>query len=119
MTFCKYAQQLEVKAREAQESSNRVQSAAARLSRLKDLYVNGFIDRDTYERDFKTYNTELTQAKLASRKRPPSPHLQSILQRGIAAIYSELSINGKKTFWKSVIHRLELTTDLNITIVFL
>lgn len=114
-----YAQQLEVKAREAQESSNRIQSASARLSRLKDLYVNGFIDRDTYERDFKTYNTELTQAKLASRKRPPSPHLQNILQRGIASIYSELSINGKKTFWKSVIHRLELTPDLNINIVFL
>jgi DNA invertase Pin-like site-specific DNA recombinase len=112
-----YAEQLEVKAQEIEDNTSKIQSAAARLNRLKDLYVNGFIDRQTYEKDFKTYNTELTQAKRANRKKPLN--LQGLLSRGIAAIYKDLSLEGKKTFWRSIIHRLELTSDLNINIVFL
>jgi hypothetical protein len=112
-----YAGQLEVNAKEIEDNTNKIQSATARLNRLKDLYVNGFIDRQTYEKDFKTYNAELTQAKRANKKKPPN--LQGILSNGIAALYKGLSLEGKKTFWRSIIHRLELTTDLNINIVFL
>ncbi|SEA05345.1 recombinase family protein [Selenomonas ruminantium] len=106
----------------------RITTAQSRLDRLKDLYVTGCIDRASYDKDFKVYQAELTKAKMESRPRVQRipTGLNNILQRGIQAIYSDLSMAGKKTFWKSIIHRLEITrwtkgvhAQLEFNIIFL
>lgn len=93
--------------------NNRIASARARLSRLKDLYVSGFIDRATYEQDFATDNGELTRA-MAEKRAADNPgnlprRLSNIIEQGFSALYNKLSPEGRKTFWKSIVYKLELT----------
>lgn len=125
-----YANQLEV----VQDNSprddieHRIATAKSRLDRLKDLYVTGCIDRATYDKDYKQYKAELTQASNESRRQVQElpTNLKNILALGIATLYDGLSISGKKTFWKSIIYKLELTTwtkgvhaKLEFNIIFL
>lgn len=125
-----YAEQLEVVKdnTQAREISRRIATAKGRLDRLKDLYVTGCIDRATYDKDYKTYKAELTQATMENRGRvqelPTS--LKKLLSQGIAALYEGLSMAGKKAFWKSIIYKLELThwtkgvhAKLEFNIIFL
>lgn len=97
--------------RERESKEKQIKAVNNRLDRLKDLYVSGFIDRATYEKDFKANNEELTALLLEEKQRPQkiAPQLESILQGGMESLYNQLSMEGKKTFWKSIIHRLEIT----------
>ena len=108
----KYSAALEVRQQDnhKQDIQRRIDSAAARLSRLKDLYVDGCIDRATYDKDFKTLNAELTQATIESQQQGQKipPMLDNILRQGLTAIYGTLSQEGKAAFWKSIIYRLDL-----------
>ncbi|BAL84254.1 putative phage integrase [Selenomonas ruminantium subsp. lactilytica TAM6421] len=111
----KYRQELEViqaSNNKKQDIDKRIAAARARLNRLKDLYVSGFIDRDTYEKDYQTYNNELLRAQKEKRTldgQRLSPQLTNILAKGFSTLYNELSLEGKKTFWKSIIHKLKIT----------
>ena len=109
----RYAVTLEVRQHNnhKQDLQRRIAAASARLTRLKELYVDGCIDRATYDRDFKTYNAELTQATIERQqqgKKVP-PMLYDILRQGLTTIYSTLSREGKAAFWKAIIYRLDIT----------
>ena len=99
----------------ASQDANKKQAAAIRgkLNRLKDLYVSGFIDRDTYAADFKKYNDELTALLAAIAPAPVQglrPELKEILDApSIEEIYSALTMKGRAEFWHVLIARIDVT----------
>lgn len=80
-----------------------------KMEKLKDLYLNDLIDRDTYERDYTALRDELRAANT-----PPALSKKPVdivaIQTALAA-YSELSRQNKKEFWCRTIGRIIITND--------
>lgn len=73
-----------------------------KIDRLKDLYVDGYIDKDTYIRD--------RESLLAEIQPPPPPPRQALTGIFMAADlrdhYATLSREDKRTLWRAVIDRI-------------
>lgn len=80
-----------------------------KMEKLKDLYLNDLIDRDTYERDYTALRNELRAANLPSA-RPPQPINIPAIQTALLA-YSELSRQNKKEFWSKTVSQITITND--------
>lgn len=80
-----------------------------KMEKLKDLYLNDLIDRDTYERDYTALRDELREVN-APPARPPQPVNILAIQTALSA-YSELSRQNKKEFWGRIIGQITITQD--------
>lgn len=80
-----------------------------KMEKLKDLYLNDLIDRDTYERDYTALRDELRTAN-APELRPPQPVNIVAIQTALSA-YSELSRQHKKEFWGKMVSKITITND--------
>lgn len=80
-----------------------------KMEKLKDLYLNDLIDRNTYERDYTALRDELREANVPAQ-RPPQPVNILSIQNALSA-YSELSSQNKKEFWIRTISQIVITND--------
>lgn len=80
-----------------------------KMEKLKDLYLNDLIDRNTYERDYTALRDELREAN-APALRPPQPINILSVQTALSA-YSELSRQNRKEFWGRIIDQVTITND--------
>lgn len=80
-----------------------------KMEKLKDLYLNDLIDRDTYERDYTALRDELRAANTPPEL-PPKPVDIVTIQTALSA-YSELSRQNKKEFWCRTIGQITITND--------
>lgn len=79
-----------------------------KLSKLKDLYLDDLIDKDTYSKDYKRYSIELEQLKIAPVEniQKDFSHIEKILNSNYINIYNKLSVENKKKFWMSFIDKI-------------
>ncbi|MBR3624726.1 MAG: recombinase family protein [Selenomonadaceae bacterium] len=85
----------------------------AKLGRLKDLYLDGLIDKETYEKDYATLTEQEREytSMIARNNRVVSPALRRILNwEDLNKMYGKLDNNSKQELWQSVIR--EITFDL-------
>ncbi len=77
-----------------------------KMEKLKDLYLNDLIDRDTYERDYTALRDELRSAAIEEARPQPVDleRLSNSLQ-----FYGELSKPLKKEFWCRVLGKIFIT----------
>lgn len=80
-----------------------------KMEKLKDLYLNDLIDRDSYEQDYTALRDQLREAHTPASKPPQSVNILSI-QTALAA-YSELSRQNKKEFWTRTVGQISITND--------
>lgn len=80
-----------------------------KMEKLKDLYLNDLIDRDTYERDYTALRDELREAA-SPPTRPPQPVDIPAIQTALSA-YDELSRQNKKEFWARIVGQITITND--------
>lgn len=80
-----------------------------KMEKLKDLYLNDLIDRDTYERDYTALRDEIRAANTPPA-RPPKPVDIVSIQTALSA-YSELSRQNKKEFWCRTVGKIIITND--------
>jgi len=79
-----------------------------KLLKLKDLYLDDLIDKDTYTKDYKKYSTELEQLKytpVVEIKRDFS-YVEKIINSDYFTIYNKLTTENKKKFWMSFIDKI-------------
>lgn len=80
-----------------------------KMEKLKDLYLNDLIDRDTYEADYTALRDELRKAHSPSA-RPPKPidtkEIETILQ-----VYKSLSKSEQKELWSRIIGEIVITNE--------
>ncbi len=86
-----------------------VQAIKNKMEKLKDLYLNDLIQRDTYENEYNALRTELEKATGSIRQPRKPVDLQAIADS--LNVYSHLSRQGKKEFWSRVIKRIDITND--------
>lgn len=80
-----------------------------KMEKLKDLYLNDLIDRDTYERDYTALRDELRAANVPAQ-RPQKPVNIVVIQTALSA-YDELSRQHKKEFWGKMVNKITITND--------
>lgn len=84
---------------------SQLKSINAKLSRLKDLYVDGLIDKDTYRSDYDQHKADIQQvtAKLAKQKTVPKNLDQLLHADDFIPVYKSLTRQGQRRFWQSIL----------------
>ena len=98
-----------IHAQQEKRQGESIESLNAKLARLKDLYVDGLIDKDTYRADYEKLQAQISNAARAEDNPPRiSPALKEIAnEKGFRDTYESLSRESKRTFWHSIIKRIE------------
>lgn len=100
--------------------SNDPSKIKAKLSRLKDLYINELIEIDDYKKEYDELQKELSQttAAIAPIQKDLSA-INTILEMDLQNVYGSLSPQEKHALWSGVIDYIEIDNDKNIEITFL
>jgi hypothetical protein len=87
----------------------RIKTLRQKLERLKELYVDSLIDKDTYKRDYDSIQAELSEiAREQATVRTFPRQYQEIMQGdNFAEVYGKLGREGKRRFWRAIIARIE------------
>lgn len=91
-------------------SSNpqKIKQLEKKVLKLKDLYLDDLIDKDTYRKDYTRYTKEiekLKETKIVTENRDLS-HVEKLLNSNYIDIYNKLTITNKKKFWLSIIDKV-------------
>lgn len=85
-----------------------------KMEKLKDLYLNDLIDRDTYQRDYTSLREELNAASAP----PPQKKPVDLDSLGNALdLYADLTRAGKKEFWSHVIGKIVISNNDDFSVV--
>ena len=80
------------------------------LSRIAELYAEGFIEKAEYVKRHNAYTDELSQlTQDMQRSLPIAESLKDLLDVDIKAVYSGLSEQGKADFWHSIAKCIRIT----------
>ena len=90
----------------------------AKLGRLKELYVDGLIDKAEYMADHDMYvkQLETIEKECADIELPINiEHIKTLLESDFKAVYEHLtSPEDKQAFWRSIIREIRLDNDNNV-----
>lgn len=80
------------------------------LSRIAELYAEGFIEKTEYVKRHNAYTDELSQlTQDMQRALPIAESLKDLLDVDIKAVYDGLSEQGKADFWHSIAKCIRIT----------
>lgn len=111
----------ETQAAEKKRAATSAEKAAlkTKLTRLKELYVNGLIEIEEYKKDYEIYTAALQQ--IQEPEIEPAPDysaVETLLQDGFKDIYDTLTREEKRTLWRSAIKEIKVNNDNEITSIF-
>ncbi len=111
--FAQYRMKWEQAEEQRKRTAKSVDRAAIRrkLARLQDLYVNELIDIENYRRDYEMYMDQLAVPPEQENPRPNFENIDALLSKGFRRTYEELSQEGKRTFWRSIIREIHIDND--------
>ena len=80
------------------------------LSRIAELYAEGFIEKAEYLKRHKAYTDELSQlTQDLQRALPIAESIRNLLDVDIKAVYGDLSEQGQADFWHSIVKCIRIT----------
>ena len=80
-----------------------------KMEKLKDLYLNDLIDRESYERDYTALRDELRKI-YAPKEQLPEPIDIPAIESALSA-YEWLTREEKKEFWGRIVGEITITND--------
>lgn len=89
----------------------------AKLGKLKDLYLNDLITRDSYEKDYRQLTDLLREAEEAELPKTIRP-LDITYIAQLLDLYDDLKIENKKAFWSRIIKKIIVDENGNLSVVF-
>lgn len=98
-----------IHAQQKKQGGDTIESLNAKLARLKDLYVDGLIDKDTYRADYEKLQAQVSEATRAEINLPIiSPTLQEIAnEKDFRQTYESLTKKNQRIFWHSIIKYID------------
>ena len=107
--FNKYKLKAKIE-KEVVTSSNpqKIKQLEKKILKLKDLYLDDLIDKETYKKDYNKYTKEietLKEKKIITENRDLS-HIEKLLNSNYTDIYNKLTTTNKKKFWLSIIDKI-------------
>lgn len=102
-------------------NSKEIKQIERKIDKLKDLYLDDLIDKNTYKSDYEKLNQKLNELKkdVGVSKRIDLSKVQKLINLDVDKIYSMLSIDEKRTFWLSVVDKILVEDGKIIEITFL
>lgn len=90
------------------DNSKEIKQIENKLFKLKDLYLDNLIDKNTYKSDYEKLNKQLNELKSNTEipKKRDFSELQKIINLDIIKIYTLLSDEEKRTFWLNIIDKI-------------
>ena len=97
-----------------------IEGEEKRLSRLKELYVNGLIGLDEYKHDAEDYRGRIADLKkqLGNYTSEDKDALKQLVGANLADWYWTLSEDEKRSLWRSVISKIWYGSDKNLRVEF-
>ena len=97
----KYRVEIEQKGQNA-DNSKRIERLRDKLKRLNDLYIDGAVSKDEYDRRRASYNAEID--RLEPQRTVDMSEMETLLNLPWETLYNELdSADAKGAFWRSMI----------------
>ena len=87
-----------------------VKSLQAKLERAKNLYIEGDISKDAYEKRRDEIRTELGKLE-SDRSELDYEKLNAILNSGWRSLYDCIDPEDKAHFWRTILHHIEIKPD--------
>lgn len=93
-----------------EHAKKQINDIKQKLSRLKDLYVDGFIEKETYKTSYEQLQTDLSKAILVDTTTPSSyfPIESMIGKEEFRTVYQSLSREKKQHLWQQFIDHIEI-----------
>ena len=94
--------------KEVNTNPQRIKLLESKLLKLKDLYLDDLIDKETYKKDYKKYYDELSVLKICTdtKKTKDLSNVEKILNSDYIDLYNKFNIINKKKFWLSIIDKI-------------
>lgn len=93
--------------------SKDIKKIERKIERLKELYIDGDIEKDTYLTKKQALEQRLDEIGILTRVEEKSS-LNDILSLNIKEIYFELSKDDKQSFWHKFVERIEVDDKGNL-----
>lgn len=90
-------------------NSIKIKTLEKKINKLKDLYLEDLIDKETYRKDYAKYNNELKELQKNTTPTLPKKDFSSIekiLNSNYKTIYNNLTTENKRKFWLSFIDKI-------------
>lgn len=94
--------------------SSEIKSLKSKLSRLTELYIDGDIDKETYNNRKSAFEQRLNEIS-ATNTVQENKALDTIIEMDIREIYNALTRENKRTFWLHYVDKIEVDVDGNVT----
>ena len=106
---------------EKKDNSNQIKSLEKKLNKLKDLYLDDLIDKETYSNDYKKINTQLNNLKIEEHVeiKKDLSKLKELVNANFSEIYKKLSLEEKRTLYLNIIDKIYIENNEIKEIIFL
>lgn len=90
------------------DNSSKISEIKNKIYKLKDLYLDDLIDKDTYKNDYRKLEDKLKSLETTTvpNTKKDLSKLQQIINLDFYKIYGLLSIEEKRTFWLQIIDKI-------------
>ena len=112
----KHISSYEIREKSHRDAERVKKAIEGKLSRLKDLYVDGLIDMAEYRADRERLESELSA--VADTPQKDLTELKHLLTLPIQEIYETFSREEKRFFWRSIVKEIRYGVDKRIDIIF-
>lgn len=112
----KHISSYEIHEKSHRDAERAKKAIEGKLSRLKDLYVDGLIDMAEYRADRERLESELSV--VADTPQKDLTELKHLLTLPIQEIYETFSREEKRFFWRSIVKEIRYGVDKRIDIIF-
>lgn len=97
-----------IKAKPVKGNSKEIQQINNKILKLKDLYLDDLIDKNTYKSDYEKLSKQLHELKSNTEipEKRNFSELQKIINLDVSKTYLSLSNEEKRTFWIKIIDKI-------------
>lgn len=87
---------------------NQIKNIENKIYKLKDLYLDDLIDKDTYTKDYKKYEKQLQELKTVTivEEQKDFSHIERVLNSNYITLYNNLSKANRKKFLMTFIDKI-------------
>ena len=103
------------------DNSKKIKEIENKLNKLKDLYLDDLINKDTYKKDYNSLSKILNDLKSENSIpiQKDFSKLQKTINSNILDKYFSLSIEEKRTFWINIIDKIYIENGEIKEVIFL
>lgn len=103
------------------DTSKEQRELERKIYKLKDLYLDDLIDKDTYKSDYEKLNKRLNELKLKNETpiQKDFSKLKEYINSDICNIYIKLNTEEKRTLWVNVVDKIYIKNGEIKEVIFL